>query len=160
NSDLIIRNQDQVQGIAQSADKFTGSVPQLQARLDEVARAMSDGGAQAQQLFMAMRQINLVNKISGDVTQVRAGGAGSQAADDALGRDSTMFNGVLKGFQEGDSGLGIQKLNSSGAVASLNQVARLNNDAQQSIGAILKSAKQFAAVQDAEKQISDGSVTL
>ena len=160
NADLVIRNQDQVQGIAQNADKFNNSVQPLQARLDEVARAMSDGGAQAQQLFMAMRQINLVNKLAGEVTAVRAGGAGAQAAADALGRDSTMFNGVLTGFQQGDANLGIQKLNSAGAVASLNQVARLNNDAQQSISAILKSAKQFSQVQDAEKQISDGSNEL
>ncbi|MBS0194675.1 MAG: methyl-accepting chemotaxis protein [Proteobacteria bacterium] len=160
NADLIIRNQDQVTGIAQNADKFTSAVPQLQARLDEVARAMSDGGAPAQQLFMAMRQINLVNKIAGDVAQVRVGGATGQGAADALGRDSTMFNNVLKGFQEGDSTLGITKLNGSGSVASLSQVARLNNDAQQSIGTILSSAKQYSAVQDANKQISDGSGQL
>jgi twitching motility protein PilJ len=160
NADLVIRNQDQVQGIAQNADKFNASVPQLQARLDEVARAMSDGAAPAQQLFMAMRQINLVNKISGDVTAVRAGGTGGAAAADALGRDSTMFNGVLQGFQNGDSTLGVTKLNGASAVASLNQVGRLNTDAQQSIGAILKSSKQFAEVQDADKQISDGSTEL
>ncbi|MBS0213850.1 MAG: methyl-accepting chemotaxis protein [Proteobacteria bacterium] len=160
NADLIIRNQDQVTGIAQNADKFTGAVPQLQARLDEVARAMSDGGAPAQQLFMAMRQVNLVNKIASDVAQVRVGGATGQGAADALGRDSTMFNNVLKGFQEGDSTLGITKLNGSTSVASLSQVARLNSDAQQSISTILSSAKQFSAVQDANKQISDGSSQL
>ncbi|HEY2344450.1 MAG TPA: methyl-accepting chemotaxis protein [Xanthomonadaceae bacterium] len=160
NADLIIRNQDQVQGIAQNADKFNTSVPQLQARLDEVARAMSDGGSAPQQLFMAMRQINLVNKINADVTAVRAGGAGGQAAGDALGRESTMFNSVLKGFQNGDSNLGITKLNGSGAVASLNQVSKLNDDAQVAVGAILKSSKQFAEVQDADKHISEGSTQL
>ncbi|MBS0455792.1 MAG: methyl-accepting chemotaxis protein [Proteobacteria bacterium] len=160
NADLVIRNQQQVQDISSNADKFTAAVPNLQARLDEVARAMSDGGAQAQQLFMAMRQVNLVNKIAAELGQVRAGGAGAANAVDALGRDSGMFNAVLKGFQDGDSTLGIQKLNSAGAVASLNQVVRLNADAQSSIGAFLKSAKQFSAVQDAQKQISDGSNTL
>jgi twitching motility protein PilJ len=67
---------------------------------------------------------------------------------------------VLTGFQQGDSGLGIAKLNGAAAVAALSQVSKLNVDAQQSLGTILKSAKQFAEVQDAEKQISDGSSLL
>jgi twitching motility protein PilJ len=160
NADLILRNQDQVLGIAQSANQFTTVVPQLQSRLDEVARDMSDGGAPAAQLFLAMRQINLVNKIAQDVTLVRAGGTDAAAAADALARDSSLFAQVLKGFQQGDSNLGITKLNGAAAVASLSQVAKFNTDAQAALGKLLSSAKQLSQVQVAEKQVSDNSVPL
>ncbi len=160
NADLIMRNQDQVLAIAQSADQFTSKVQPLKSRMDEVARAMSDGGAPAAQLLLAMRQINLADTLARDVAVLRSGGAGSVAAGDALARESSLFSQVLKGFQEGDSGLGVVKLNGAGAVAALNQVSKLWVDAQQSLGTILKSSKQFAAVQDAEKKISDGSSLL
>ena len=160
NADLIIRNQDQVQAIAQSADQFNSKVEPLKARMDEVARAMSDGGAPAAQLLLAMRQINLADTMKAGVAELRAGGPGAGPAADALGRESSLFGQVLKGFQEGDSTMGIQKLNGTSAVAALNQVSKLYNDAQLSLGTILKSAKQFAEVQDAEKQISDGSTQL
>ena len=160
NADLIIRNQDQVQSIAQSADQFNAKVEPLKSRMNEVGAAMSDGGAPPQQLLLAMRQINLADTLARDVTILRSGGTGAAAATDALSRDSTRFNQVLKGFQDGDSGLGITKLNGAGAVAALNQVSKINVDAQQALGNILKSAKQFAEVQDAEKQISDGSAQL
>ena len=160
NSDLILRNQDQVLGIAQSANQFTGLVPSLQSRLDELARAMSDGGAPAQQLFLAMRQINLVNKISQDVTLVRAGGDAAAAAGDALARDSNLFGQVLKGFQQGDANMGITKLNGAAAVASLNQVAKINTDAQGALAKILASTKQLAEVQAAGKKVSDNSSPL
>jgi len=160
NADLVIRNQDQVLAVAQSADQFTAKVQPLKSRMDEVARAMSDGGAQSAQLLLAMRQINLADTIARDVAVMRSGGAGSQAAADALGRESSLFGQVLKGFQDGDSGLGITKLNGAAAVAALAQVNKLWVDAQQALSTILKSAKQFAEVQDAEKKISDGSAQL
>ena len=160
NADLIIRNQDQVLGIAQSANQFTGVVPQLQSRLDEVARAMSAGGAPAEQTMLAMRQINLVNKISQEVTSVRVGGADAAASADALARDASLFSQVLKGFQQGDSNLGITKLNGAAAVASLGQVAKFNADAQQALTKVLQSSKQLTAVQAAEKQVSDNSQPL
>jgi twitching motility protein PilJ len=160
NADLIIRNQDQVLGIAQSANQFTALVPSLQSRLDELARAMSDGGAPAQQLFLGMRQINLVNKIAQDVTLVRAGGDTAAAAADALARDSSLFAQVLKGFQQGDVNMGITKLNGAAAVASLNQVAKINTDAQTALAKIQSSAKQLAEVQAAGKKVSDNSTPL
>ncbi|HTD28036.1 MAG TPA: methyl-accepting chemotaxis protein [Xanthomonadaceae bacterium] len=160
NADLIVRNQDQVLAIAQSADQFTNKVQPLKSSMDEVAREMSDGGAPAAQLLLAMRQINLADTLARDVAVLRGGGPGAQAAADALARESSLFSQVLKGFQDGDPGLGITKLNGARAVAALSQVSKLNIDAQQSLGTILKSAKQFAAVQDAEKQISDASSLL
>jgi twitching motility protein PilJ len=160
NADLIIRNQDQVLAIATSADQFNNKVQPLKSRMDEVARAMSDGGAAPSQLLLAMRQINLADTLARDVAVLRSGGDGSKEAGDALARESSLFGQVLKGFQDGDNSLGITKLNGAAAVAALSQVLKINGDAQLSLGTILKSAKQFGEVQDAEKQITDGSSLL
>ncbi len=160
NADLIIRNEQQVLSIAKNADAFAKSVPSLQARMDEVVRAMSDGGAPASQLLYAMREIVLADRLSRNVTVIRAGGTGTAAAADALNRDTTLFNQVLKGLQDGDTGLGLSRLNGAGAVASLAQVIKLNTSAQQALSTVQKSAAQLAAVQDAERKISEGSSQL
>jgi len=160
NADLIIRNQDQVLDIAKNAEAFNAKVEPLKSRMDEVARAMSDGGSANAQLLLAMRQINLVDSLKADVADLRAGGPNAQTAVDQLARQSARFGQVLKGFQEGDSEMGVTKLNGSAAVAALNQVARLNTDAQAALGVILKDAKQYAEVQNAEKQLTDQSAAL
>jgi len=159
NADLIIRNQQLVLAIAQSADKFTMMIQPLKSRMDEVARAMADGGAPANQLLLAMRQINLADVLARDVAILRSSNDGFPEGD-PLPRESSLFTQVLNGFQQGDSGLGIMKLSGASAVAAVSQVSKLNADMQQSLDTILKSEKQFSEVQAAEKQIADGSSLL
>ena len=160
NADVIIRNEDQVRSIAQNADAFAKAVPSLQSRMDEVVRAMSDGGAPVQQVSMTMRESVLADRMSRNVTVLRAGGSDAAAAADALNRDSTLFNQVLKGLQEGDASMGLTRLNGAGAVASLAQVIKLNTPAQQALSVVQKSAAQLAAVQEAERKISEDSPVL
>ena len=160
NADVIIRNEDQVRSIAQNADAFAKAVPSLQSRVDEVVRAMSDGGAPVQQVSMTMRESVLADRLSRNVTVLRAGGADAAAAADAINRDSTLFNQVLKGLQEGDASMGLTRLNGAGAVASLAQVIKLNTPAQQALTVVQKSAAQLAAVQEAERKISENSPVL
>ncbi|MEO5596788.1 MAG: methyl-accepting chemotaxis protein [Lysobacteraceae bacterium] len=160
NADVIIRNEQQVLSIAQNAAAFAQSVPNLQSRIDEVVRAMSDGGAPVQQVSMTMRESVLADRLSRNVNIMRTGGAGAAAAADAINRDATLFNQVLKGLQEGDAGLGLTRLNGAGAVASLGQVTKLNGPAQQALATVQKSAAQLAAVQAAEAKISEASPKL
>lgn len=160
NADVIMRNQQQVLSIAQNADAFAKSVPSLQSRIDEVVRAMSEGGAPVQQVSMTMRESVLADRLSRNVTVLRAGGADAAAAVDALTRDSTLFNQVLKGLQDGDASIGLTRLNGAGAVASLAQLTKLNTPAQQALSVVQKSAAQLAAVQSAERKISEDSPVL
>src|SRR6478735_6888067 len=71
NADQVIGAEKPVVEFADHADKFTARVPQLQAQLDEVVRA------------------------------IRAGGATASLAGDALKRDTDVFESVLKGLRDG-----------------------------------------------------------
>src|SRR3546814_20137704 len=68
--------QKAVLGLADSANNFTGQVPQLQARLDELVRAMSGSGSPSSQVYYALRQVVLSGTMARRVTEIRAGGAG------------------------------------------------------------------------------------
>lgn len=157
--DTIARNQDKIVVVAQSTDKFSKNVEPLKARQDELARAMSDGGAPAAQLMLAMRQINLIDTIARDVNSLRNAEAGSNAVE-RLTREVQLFTMVLKGFREGDDDMGIAKRTAPVEIAAIAQISRLSDEAQLALDAILKNAKQFVEAADAERRIDDGAISL
>ena len=53
----IVASEPAVLALAGNADRFAGRVPQLQAQLNEVVRAMTAGGAPASQVFSALQQV-------------------------------------------------------------------------------------------------------
>ena len=58
-ADQVIASETAVLALAGNADSFTSRVPQLQARLDELVRAMSASGSPSSQVYIALRQVVL-----------------------------------------------------------------------------------------------------
>src|SRR5690606_10051638 len=98
----ILESEEAVLALAGNADRFVGRVPQLQAQLNEVVRAMTAGGAPAAQVFNALQQVVVAGTMARRVTEIRAGGPGASAAGDALARDAVVFTQVLTGLMEGN----------------------------------------------------------
>ena len=107
--DRIIKSQDQIVNLSDTAASFTGRIPQISARLDEVVRAMSDAGAPASQINLANRQIVLADRMSRRVTEILAGGDRAVTAADALSRDSVVFGQVLAGLKSGNEEIGVSR---------------------------------------------------
>ena len=82
-------------------------MPQLQAQLNEVVRAMSASGAQSSQIYNALQQVVVAGTMARRVTEMRAGGSGAAMAGDALARDAVVFGQVLEGLRNGNADLGI-----------------------------------------------------
>ncbi|BCT91597.1 pilus biogenesis protein [Lysobacter helvus] len=155
-ADQVVGAEKTVVEFAGHADKFTARVPQLQAQLDEVVRAMSASGAPSSQVYIALRQVVLASTMAQRVTQIRAGGASASLAGDALKRDTDVFENVLKGLRDGGSA-NVQKLANPAAVASLNQASVLWTDMRKDLDAILASSQNLFAAQSAAAQITNGS---
>nr|MBA2239000.1 methyl-accepting chemotaxis protein [Lysobacter sp.] len=56
-AEQVIASEKAVLALAGNADSFTNKVPQLQARLDELVRAMSASGSPSSQVYIALRQV-------------------------------------------------------------------------------------------------------
>ena len=69
-ADRIVKSKEQILNLTTTANAFTGRIPQVSARLDEVVRAMSDSGAAASQINIANRQIVLADRMSRRVTEI------------------------------------------------------------------------------------------
>lgn len=77
----VTASETAVLALAGNADSFSSKVPQLQARLDELVRAMSASGSPSSQVYIALRQVVLSATMARRITEIRAGGSGAGMAD-------------------------------------------------------------------------------
>ena len=154
----LIASEQAVVQFAGNANRFTERVPQLQAQLDEVVRAMTAAGAPSSQVYFALRQVVLASNMSSRVTQIRAGGAAASLAGDALARDLGFFEQVLTGLREG--GGNVQKLTNPAAIAALNQANTMWQGMKKDLDAITASSPNLFRAQSAAASIASGSDQL
>ncbi|MCL1634487.1 methyl-accepting chemotaxis protein [Luteimonas sp. SX5] len=158
-ADQVLASQTAVLGLAGNADRFNQRVPQLQAQLDEVVRAMSASGSPASQVYLALRQNVLAGNLARRVTEVRAGGPTASLAGDALTRDVGVFDNVLTGLRQGGSGE-VQRVTAPAAVAALNQANTLWVEMKKDLDAILGTSQNLFTAQSAAASLTTGSNKL
>lgn len=159
-ADQVISSETAVLALAGNADSFTSRVPQLQARLDELVRAMSASGSPSSQVYIALRQVVLSGKMNERITQIRAGGSGAALAGEALGRDAAVFGNVLTGLRKGDAAFGVTPLGNNSALAALAQAETLWLEMKKDLDAILSSSQNLFRAQAAAEAITGGSNKL
>ena len=157
NADQIVASEPAVLALAGNADRFTGRVPQLQAQLNEVVRAMTAGGAPASQVFSALQQVVVAGTMARRVTEIRAGGPGASSAGDALARDAVVFGQVLEGLAKGNEELGVAPVRNAAALAALEQSQKLWAEMRTDLDAILASSRNLFAAQAAASSLVAGS---
>ncbi|MDG6349379.1 methyl-accepting chemotaxis protein [Luteimonas sp. 8-5] len=155
----VIDSERAVLGLAGNANSFVQRVPQLQAQMDEVVRAMLASGSASSQVYLAVREGILAATMARRVAEIQAGGPGAQIAGDALARDAGVFGQVLQGLHEGGSGEA-QKVTAPAAVASLNQANTLWTAMQTDLDAILSTSQNLFRAQSAADAIATGSNKL
>ena len=159
-ADRITKGQEQVLNLTDTAASFTGRVPQVSARLDEVVRAMADSEAPASQINFANRQIVLADRMSRRVTEILAGGDKAVTAADALSRDSAVFGQVLTGLKQGNPEMGVNKVTSAAAATAVDAVEKLYADSQKEMETILQASTDLFEVQQSAATISGDSNVL
>ena len=160
NADQVIASEAAVLGLAGNADRFNERVPQLQAQLDEVVRAMSAAGAPSSQIYIALREVVLAATMARRVAEIRAGGPSAKLAGDALTRDAGVFDQVLKGLREGDSAMNVQRLTNPGSLVALNRANALWVEMKKDLDAILGTSQNLFRAQSAAAAITGGSNAL
>ena len=151
----LIASERAVLGLAGNADRFTQRVPQLQAQLDEVVRAMSASGAPSSQIYIALRQVVLASTMARRIAELRAGGPAAAGASTALGRDIAFFQQVMDGLRQGGAGE-VQRVGGA-AAAPLNQANALWVEMKKDVDAILASSTELLNAQTAGAALASGS---
>ncbi|MCC8537545.1 methyl-accepting chemotaxis protein [Xanthomonas axonopodis pv. poinsettiicola] len=157
NADQVIASEPAVLGLAGNAERFSGSVPQLQAQLNEVVRAMTVSGAPASQIYNTLQQVVVAGTMARRVTEMRAGGANAAASGDALARDSVVFTQMLEGLRAGNEELGIAAVRNPAALAALEQSQTQWATMKKDVDAILASSRNLFAAQSSAAALTAGS---
>ncbi|TXI49992.1 MAG: methyl-accepting chemotaxis protein [Lysobacter sp.] len=160
NADQIISSEAAVVALAGNAKTFTDRVPQLQAQLDEVVRAMSASGAPSSQIYIALRQVVLAATMARSVAEIRAGGQNASVAGERLARDAGVFAQVLNGLRNGDQAMNIQRLSNPAALGALNQANAQWAEMKKDLDAILNSSQSLFRAQSAATELTSGSTKL
>ncbi|MET1023398.1 MAG: methyl-accepting chemotaxis protein [Pseudoxanthomonas sp.] len=153
----IVSAEPAVLALSGNANRFGAQVPQLQAQLNEVVRAMSASGAPASQVYSALQEVVVAGRMARNVTEMRAGGSTATMAGDALSRDALVFGQVLEGLRTGSEELGIAPLRAPGALEALEQSQTLWTSMKRDLDAIMGSSRSLFAAQAASTAITDGS---
>ncbi|MGV8930709.1 MAG: methyl-accepting chemotaxis protein [Luteimonas sp.] len=156
----VIASEAAVLALAGNADRFSQGIPQLQAQLDEVVRAMSSSGSPSSQIYIALRQNVLAGNLARRVTEVRAGGSGAAVAGQALARDANVFQQVLTGLKSGDQAMNVQALSNGNAVAALNQATTHWVEMKKDLDEILGNSQKLFSAQSAATALTAGSDKL
>ena len=160
NASRIVKSEEQILNLADTAAQFNTRIPQISARLSEVVSAMSDSNAPASQINLANRQIVLADRMSRRVTEILAGGERAVSAADALSRDSAVFGQVLTGLKEGNPDLNVARVTSPAALGSVEATEQLYADSQKEMDTILQASTDLFEVQEADTSISQDSTAL
>ncbi|MBV6882492.1 methyl-accepting chemotaxis protein [Xanthomonas euvesicatoria] len=157
NADQVIASEPAVLGLAGNAERFSGSVPQLQAQLNEVVRAMTVSGAPASQIYNTLQQVVVAGTMARRVTEMRAGGANAAASGDALARDSVVFTQMLEGLRTGNEELSIAAVRNPAALSALEQSQAQWTTMKKDVDAILASSRNLFAAQSSAAALTAGS---
>ncbi len=160
NAEQVVASEPAVLALAGNADNFVNGVPQLQAQLNEVVRAMAASGAPASQTYNALQQVVVSGTMARRVTEIRAGGPGASSAGDALARDSVVFSQMLDALRNGNDELGVSAVRNPAAQVALEQSANKWATMKKDADAILASSRHLFAAQSSAAALTAGSTKM
>lgn len=160
NIKIILSHQQTVRNLRDTVQAINDSGAQLLALSDEVATLMAQRGGNPGQVYIASRQLMLAQRIISNVNLILAGGEGSVTAADRFGRDAALFGRVVQGMENGNHGLGIDRVTNPDVRAKLDAVNTLFAKISQEVSSILEHSPEMFQVSESVQEILDRSDKL
>jgi len=160
NIDSILDGKSSITAVRDNANAINEQMPKLLADSDQIVSILVESGAPSAQIYKASVQLMLNQRIANNVTKVLVGGEGTVTAADRLGRDATIFKGVVRGMLEGDKEQGIVKVKDPDAKTILQDVTTSFETVSNMVGSILDESPALFEVQDAATNVTELSDTL
>ncbi|HBK55805.1 MAG TPA: chemotaxis protein [Xanthomonadales bacterium] len=156
----ILDREELVLNLSDTATEFSSAIPVLQAKMDEVVRAMSISGAASSQIYIGAQQLVLADRMIRYVTQILQGGASAVSAADRLSRDSARFGQVLDGLAEGNDAMNIRRVGAAEAGPVLDDARTQFSQMQPNVAMMLEASADLFEVKEAASLIFQDSEML
>ncbi len=152
--DLVVSGGSQIANVSQYADSVKAAIPGLVRASNDVVEAMLQSGADAKQVFLASRQLELIQRIEQDLNSILSGDVDSLVAADQFGRDAALFGQVLEGMINGNPAAGIARVEDEKARKALKQVAVSFSAIGDNTGAILEASPVLYQIKTSGEQLN------
>jgi twitching motility protein PilJ len=156
----ILQRREVVQTIRNSINSINEKIPTLLALSDEVVEAMKDQGAPSDQVYIATRQLMLIQRISSNVSRVLEGGEEAVTASDRFGRDAALFGSVVYSMLNGNPTLKIQRIKEPIARKKLEDVNAKFSEIKVQVGAIMDKSSEMFNVSSSAEEVLKASTSM
>lgn len=159
-ADRILRGSGAVESANDLKAAIEEAIPEIQIRADDVAVALIQSGAAANEVYIATRQLLLLQRLGNNVARLVGGGVESASAADRFGRDVALFARVHEAMLSGDPSLGISKVADPSTITILNEVSSIFAGIEEAAAQLLAKSPELFQVVSAAQDIIPASRVL
>ncbi len=148
-ADTILAYQEDIFRLREAMQNIRQSLPELQSVSEEIATALIQRGAYAGQVYIATRQLMLLQRVGRNLDLIVSGGEQGRSAMEELESDLDRFGQVVNGMLNGDQSLGVIRIRHREVRQKLEQLsARLSRleAGKRSIAAVMPVVSKVGTV--------------
>ncbi len=154
--DTLLAGRDSVISVNNFQPLLESSLTQMITLSDEIAKSLSNSRVDPRQVYLATNQLQLGQRIENDLKRLLTeGGLSAAAAADRFSRNVNLFGRVLRGMREGDTRLGVDRVNIPDSAGKLAELAELFKTIETETTRIVEKAPELVKVQNAAQSIAD-----
>ncbi|ANJ67624.1 hypothetical protein A9404_09725 [Halothiobacillus diazotrophicus] len=139
----VLEGQKAILNVGSLAEQLRQMLPDLLSSSDDVVQSLVAGQASPAVIYLATRQLMLVERIGLTLGEITSGDQSAANASDRFGRDVALFGGVLNGFLNGNRMA--PQINDAATRAKLRDVAVLFATVNQGVSDVLAQAPAVLA---------------
>jgi len=152
--DIVISGGSEIATVSQYTDSVKSAIPELVRSSNDVVELMLQSNVEAKQIFLATRQLELVQRIEHDLNSILSGDVDSLVAADQFGRDVALFGQVLEGMINGNAAAGINRVSNEPARQALKQVAISFSTIGDNTSAILEASPVLYQIRSGGEELN------
>lgn len=158
---VIASNQELIVSLNAIGRDLNDNLPTLQAQHANIVEILLENNAPADQVSQAEKQAWRAERIGRNVDKMLRGDADASSAADQFNLDANIYGRVLTAMQQGDPAMRISRVSDENARASLEQIAALFRDVNQSVQEMFEgSSTLFRARQASDSLLNDTAPLL
>ncbi len=159
-ADQILLNREEVLAVREFIGVIEELIPAVLGASDQVAGQLIKGDSAPRQIYLAVRQLMLAQRMQNNVNRVLQGGTSTAVAIDQFSQDADQFGRVLQGMLNGDKQLGIVAITDPEGLKQLEEVTLLFVTLQDHVGEIIDKTPKLLPALEVIEEITPSSERL
>ncbi len=156
----ILNSQQVILLLREYIDAIGEQLPEMRDASNDVAELLVQNKASLQQVYIASRQLMLIERISGNISVMMVGRSGAAEAAQAFGLDTATYKQILDALLKGDSVLKVKKVKDEEVREILREIAVLYEEIKDQVKNLLERSPETFEINSSAMTIFETSDNL